>query len=548
VVAVTGVSVAPSTVTLSLNGSSQLTSTIIPSNATNKAVTWSSNNTAVATVSTTGLVTGRGAGSAVISCTTTDGGKVATASVTVSGSQAASIDLDNAMRGTGTNQFNFVGSGWTHSTNTADPYFNKTVSFSNAANNSATVTFSGNKIELYAAKASHHGVVAISIDNGPETLVDQYSASRQDLVLAYGSAVLSQGTHTIRMRVTGSKNAAATGSYVILDYLKVYSSGSTTAVSSISISPATVTLAVNATSQLSKSILPLTASNQNVSWSSSNTAVATVSTTGLISAISSGTATITAKTIDGGKTATASVTVTTPSNTADLDNNNRGTEVNQFAFSGSGWTHAVNTVDPYYQRTVSFSNVANHYATVNFVGNKVEMYSAKASHHGIVAVSIDNGPERNIDLYAAGRENNALVYSSDQLTQGSHTIKIRVTGSKHASATGAYAILDYLKVYSTAVGGGGGTSAPEAASIMMEESSQPLEYYPNPLREGETLHVNVPEASGEVTLLDLAGVPQRTFTVTDTSIQIPTSGLLKGIYLLQYRTTKGREVVKIMVQ
>jgi uncharacterized protein YjdB len=46
-----------------------------------------------------------------------------------------------------------------------------------------------------------------------------------------------------------------------------------------------------------------------VTWSSSNTAVAKVSSTGLVTAVKKGTATITVKTSDGGKTATCKITV-----------------------------------------------------------------------------------------------------------------------------------------------------------------------------------------------------------------------------------------------
>jgi uncharacterized protein YjdB len=59
-----------------------LTATVSPSNASNKSVNWSTNNPSVATVSN-GVVTFVGAGSAVITVTTTDGNKTATCNVTV---------------------------------------------------------------------------------------------------------------------------------------------------------------------------------------------------------------------------------------------------------------------------------------------------------------------------------------------------------------------------------------------------------------------------------------------------------------------------------
>jgi len=82
-VAVTGVTVAPTTLALTVGGSTgTLTATVAPSNATNKAVTWSTSNAAVATVSD-GIVTAVGAGTAAITVTTTDGNKTATCAVTV---------------------------------------------------------------------------------------------------------------------------------------------------------------------------------------------------------------------------------------------------------------------------------------------------------------------------------------------------------------------------------------------------------------------------------------------------------------------------------
>lgn len=81
-VAVSGVSLSESAITLSVNGTEQLTKTITPSNATNQNVTWSSNDTDIATV-VDGLVTAVAAGTATITVTTVDGNKTDTCVVTV---------------------------------------------------------------------------------------------------------------------------------------------------------------------------------------------------------------------------------------------------------------------------------------------------------------------------------------------------------------------------------------------------------------------------------------------------------------------------------
>ncbi len=82
-VAVTGVSVSPTSASVAVNSTTQLTATIAPANATNTNVTWSSSNASVASVSSTGLVTGVAAGTATITVTTQDGGKTATSAITV---------------------------------------------------------------------------------------------------------------------------------------------------------------------------------------------------------------------------------------------------------------------------------------------------------------------------------------------------------------------------------------------------------------------------------------------------------------------------------
>ncbi len=89
-ISVTGVTLDPDTLTLTEGETAALTATITPENATNKNVTWSSNNEAVATVDQTGNVTAEGAGTATITVTTEDGKKTATCKVTVT---AASVPV-----------------------------------------------------------------------------------------------------------------------------------------------------------------------------------------------------------------------------------------------------------------------------------------------------------------------------------------------------------------------------------------------------------------------------------------------------------------------
>ena len=80
---VTGIGLNKSSIKLTVGQSTKLTSSVRPSDATNKGVFWSSSNTKIVTVDSSGNVTAKKAGSATIKVTTRDGGYSAKATVTV---------------------------------------------------------------------------------------------------------------------------------------------------------------------------------------------------------------------------------------------------------------------------------------------------------------------------------------------------------------------------------------------------------------------------------------------------------------------------------
>jgi hypothetical protein len=133
------------------------------------------------------------------------------------------VTINDGTVGTGTNQFEFVGSGWRY--RTGQPSYLGDDHYSKGTNEYYLVRFSGTRVNVITAKGPSHGIAAYSIDGGPETTVDHYNATRQNQVLVYTSPVLTDGAHTLKMRITGTKNASATDFYVLADRVDVVGSG-----------------------------------------------------------------------------------------------------------------------------------------------------------------------------------------------------------------------------------------------------------------------------------------------------------------------------------
>ena len=93
---VTGIEIDKKSITFTSTGEScQLSATVKPDDASDKTVRWFSSNTAVCTVSKSGVVIATGAGNAIVTATSVDGGFVAVCIVTVNESSGIlDIEID----------------------------------------------------------------------------------------------------------------------------------------------------------------------------------------------------------------------------------------------------------------------------------------------------------------------------------------------------------------------------------------------------------------------------------------------------------------------
>jgi len=148
--------------------------------------------------------------------------------------------VDDGVQGAGTNQFNYIGSTWVHCTappsgsNCSPIYYNGTNSASRTLNDYATLTFTGTGIVYYASEDTNRGYAAVSLDGGGETLVDLYSATQRGNVVVYTRTGLSNGTHTLKVRVSGQKDAASSNIVAAIDRVDI-TTGATVVSSDLSL-------------------------------------------------------------------------------------------------------------------------------------------------------------------------------------------------------------------------------------------------------------------------------------------------------------------------
>jgi len=337
-VSVTGVSLDRTSLTLTEGETATLTATVTPENATNKEVTWSSNKTDVATVSASGVVTAKAAGNATITVTTADGSKTATCAVTVKASviHVTGVTLDKTSLS--------LEEGDTYPLiATVTPYNATDKSVSWVSNNTDVATVSSTGF----VTAVSPGTAAITVKTNDESkiatcvvIVSKKVISVTGVALNHTSLTLTEGetqnlvatvspsnasnkdvtwtsnntnvaTVSSSGVVTAKKAGTATITVTTVDGNKTATCAVTVVVpvTGVSLNYTTLTLTEGQTQTLAATVSPSNATNKSVTWSSNNTTVATVSTSGVVTAKKAGTATITVTTVDGSKTATCSVTV-----------------------------------------------------------------------------------------------------------------------------------------------------------------------------------------------------------------------------------------------
>ncbi len=249
-----------------------LEATVIPQDATNKAVVWSSSNTRVATVDNSGKVTAISEGVSTITATTVDGGFRAECIVNVISAYVPPMQIY--------------------------PIYVNGVKL-----NKTEIT-----LKLGAKESLTAEVSPSNADN--KSLV--WSSSNPEVASVVSGVVtaISAGSTVITVKTADGGFTASCKVTVVADEVKVLK---------VTLDKDTASVKVGEKVLLSAKIEPKNAKNKEVLWSSSNTDIAVVSPNGEVTAIKQGTAVISVKTVDGGFQAyfTINIAANTSSSTND---------------------------------------------------------------------------------------------------------------------------------------------------------------------------------------------------------------------------------------
>ena len=243
-IAVTKVTLDKTSVKLTKGATAQLKATVSPSDATNKTITWSSSNTSVAKVKN-GKITAIKDGTATITAKSSNG-KKATCKVTVSGSAKAVT----------------------------------------------SVTLNKTSLTLYIGGSAELTAKITPSDATNKTIT--WSSSNPSVATVKNGKVTALKAGTAKITAKSNNGKTATCNVTVKNEQAIHPTG-------ITMVQKDVTIAVGKTKQLNASVTPANATEKTIKWTSSDSKVATVSSSGLVKGIKPGTVTITATTSNNKK-------------------------------------------------------------------------------------------------------------------------------------------------------------------------------------------------------------------------------------------------------
>jgi hypothetical protein len=289
-------------------------------------------------------------------------------------------------------------------------------------------------------------------------------------------------------------------------------------VTGVTLSPTTLALNAGFTGQLIETVLPSNASNKNVSWTTSNASVATVSSSGLVTAVAAGNATITVTTQDGGFTANCAVVVSASLvnlalNKPATSSSKSGSNSASKAVDGSVSTKWVSaSSDPQWinvdlQATYNITQVVLKWDVASGKNYTIDVSSDNVNWTTIKTVTNGPGGTETFSVSGSGRY-------------------IRMYGTAR-NTTGGYALKEF-EVY-----GASGLKSADIATDITSVNVQNVTVYPNPAGNTITLELSDNVGNEDAELYNSIGKLVKVIQIESSKQQIDIADLRSGIYFIR---------------
>ncbi|MHC1705711.1 MAG: Ig-like domain-containing protein [Tenuifilaceae bacterium] len=303
-------------------------------------------------------------------------------------------------------------------------------------------------------------------------------------------------------------------------------------VAGVELKPAIAKINVLVSRQFNAIITPANATNKSIIWTSSNSNVATVSPSGLVTAIAEGTTTITATSQDGSKTALSAVTIIPNSQTYQAEFAEFSGPVvaaDQTGYMGDGFLDFINSSNDFIQWSVYVPTSDTYTLAFRYslgTGNR----PLKLSINGVEKISSMAFP------LTGSWSTWGTSTTNQQLNAGTNTITLTAIGASGGN-------FDELTIRGGALG---------VNDFKLGLNEKNVNIYPNPIIQGSfSIDIIGFEKMNnvQVKIINLKGqTVYQKFLNNPTHLKIDTTGILeKSVYIISIESGQSKVVNRFIV-
>ena len=364
---------------------------------------------------------------------------------------------------------------WTAASN--GNYSAGTGTWTSNSGNFAQYSFTGTGVKWYGVVGADHGKADVYIDGAFDATVDLYANDWAANTVVYAKNGLANGLHTIKIVARGDKNVASTNTFVEIDALE-FSPLATTSIDDRdphitysgtwnSASATAYYLSTARWTNSAGSAGQYTFTGPGIQWigpKGPDHGKADVyidgafdTTVDLYAAGRADQAIVYTKNGLSASTHTLQVVARSDKNAASTNTFVEIDAITYGSVSGGSTTSTIddrsaaisyagtwNTISSvsYYNATSTWTTSSGSSAQYSFSGTAITWLGPKGPDHGKADVYIDGALATTIDLYAASRADQVVLFSRTGLSNGTHTVKVQARSDKNAASTNVYVEVD----------------------------------------------------------------------------------------------------------